>query len=148
VSGTVLKFCDPRLVFDGTEGVRSHFHVLRFRTHFRRLRVRLVPLACFALPNMFRAVQRASGLVFMFCALGLILGDTEGVGSNFHVLRSQTRFRRNQGRRVPLSCFAVPHSIWAVPTTSSPVFMFCALGIVSHYKVISHYHITDKTGDP
>jgi ABC-type sulfate transport system permease subunit len=35
-SGLVLMFCAPELVFGGTEGVVSRFHVLRSRTHFRR----------------------------------------------------------------------------------------------------------------
>jgi hypothetical protein len=47
-------------------------------------------------------------------------------GSRFHVLRSQTHFRRYRGRRVPFSCFACPHSLSAVQRTSCPVFMFCA----------------------
>jgi hypothetical protein len=33
-SDPVFMFCAPRLVFGGTEGVGSHFHVLRARTHF------------------------------------------------------------------------------------------------------------------
>jgi hypothetical protein len=39
-SGLVFMFCAPRLIFGGTEGVVSCFHVLRFRTHFRRYRRR------------------------------------------------------------------------------------------------------------
>jgi hypothetical protein len=62
-SGPVFSFCAPGLVSDGTEGVRSSFHVLRARTSFRRYGWRLVP----------------------FCALGLVFGDSEGVGYRFHV---------------------------------------------------------------
>jgi hypothetical protein len=58
-SGPVFIFPAPGLVFGGTEGVGSHFHVLRAQTHFRRCRVRQVP---------FSAVTRALGLVFMFCS--------------------------------------------------------------------------------
>jgi hypothetical protein len=36
-------------------------------------------------------------------APGLVLGGTEGVRSRFHVLRSRTRFRRYRGCRVPSS---------------------------------------------
>jgi hypothetical protein len=36
--GPVFMFCASRLVFGGTEGVGSRFHVLRSRTHFRRYR--------------------------------------------------------------------------------------------------------------
>jgi hypothetical protein len=42
-SGPVFIFCVPELIFDGTEGVGSRFHVLRSRTHFRRYRGRWVP---------------------------------------------------------------------------------------------------------
>jgi hypothetical protein len=66
----------------------------------------------------------------MICAHGHIFGGTEGVGSFFHVLRSRTRFRPYQGRRVPFSCFLRPESLSAVPGESGPVFMFCATEIV------------------
>jgi hypothetical protein len=87
----------------------------------------------FALPDPFSAVLRASapvfmfctpgpvfggivcvGLVFMFCAPEIVLGGTEGVGSSFHVLRSQTRFRRYRARQFQFSCFALPDPILAV----------------------------------
>jgi hypothetical protein len=35
-SGPVFMFCALGLIFDGTEGVGSRFHVLRSRTRFRR----------------------------------------------------------------------------------------------------------------
>jgi hypothetical protein len=41
-SGPVFMFCTPELVFVGTEGVGSRFHVLRSRTRFRRYRGRRV----------------------------------------------------------------------------------------------------------
>jgi hypothetical protein len=41
-SGPVFMFCAPKLVFGGTEGVGSRFHVLRARTHFRRYRGRRI----------------------------------------------------------------------------------------------------------
>jgi hypothetical protein len=142
-------FCAPELIFGGTEGVGSRFHVLRSGTHFRQYRGRRVPFSCYALPESFSAVQRASGPIFMFCALGLvfggtevvesffhvllsgfIFGGTEGVGSRFHVLRSRTRFRRYRGRRVLFSSFALPDSFSAVSRASGPVFMFCAPGLV------------------
>jgi hypothetical protein len=66
----------------------------------------------------------------MFCAPGLIFGGAEGIGSNFHVLRSRTRFRRFRGSRVPFSNFARPCSFSMVPRGSGPVFMFCAPGLV------------------
>jgi hypothetical protein len=104
---SVLMFCDPGPFFGGTDGVGSHFHVLRALTHFRSYRWRRVPFSCFARPASFLTVSRAScpvfifcatglffggtegvGPVFMFCAPGLIFGCTEGVGCRFHVLRS------------------------------------------------------------
>jgi hypothetical protein len=121
----------------------SHFLVLRSRTHFRRYRGCQIPLSCFALSVSFWAVPRAPGLVFMFCAPELILGCTEGVGSNFHglrhvlafggtvgvgthfhVLRSHTHFLLYRGRRVPFSCFALFDPYLAVPRASGHVVIF------------------------
>jgi hypothetical protein len=143
-SGPIFMFCAPRLIFGGTEGVRSHFHVLCSRTHFRWCRVRRVPFSCFSRPDSSSTVPRASGPfscfvlsdsisavssvsgpVFIFCPLGLIFGGTEGVGSHFHVLRARTRFRRYQMRRVSFSWFARPDSFLTVSSASGPVFMFC-----------------------
>jgi hypothetical protein len=125
-SGPVLMFCTPGHVFGGTEGVGSRLYVLRSRTRSRRYRGRRVPFSCFALPKSFSEVPSASGPVFMFCAPELVFGETEGAGSNFHVLRSRTRFQRYRGRRVPFSCFARPDSFSDVSRASGPVFMFCA----------------------
>jgi hypothetical protein len=110
-SGPAFMFCVPVLIFGGTEGVMSRFHVLCFRTGFRRCRVRRVPF-------------------FMFCAPELIFGGTVGVGSRFHVLCNLTRFRRFRGRRVSFSCFARPKSFSAVLRESCPGFMFCAPRLV------------------
>jgi hypothetical protein len=66
----------------------------------------------------------------MFCAPGLVLGGIEGVGSRFHVLRFRNRFGRYRGRPVQFSYFAIPDSFWAVPRVSSPIFMFCAHGLI------------------
>jgi hypothetical protein len=62
----------------------------------------------------------------MFCAIGLILDGTEGSGSSFYVLRSQSRFGRYRGRRVLFICFSLSVSFSAVPRASGIVFMFCA----------------------
>jgi hypothetical protein len=128
--GSVFIFCAPELVFGGSEGLRFLFHVLRFRTHFRRYRGRWVPFSCFAIPVMFSAVPRASGPFFMYCAPGLVLSGTEGVRSRFHILRSLTHFRRYRGRRVHFSCFVLPDSFSPVPTASRSFFMFYAPGLV------------------
>jgi hypothetical protein len=93
-SGPVFMFCASRLVFSGTEGIGSRFHVLRSRRRFRRCEGRRVPFSCFALLDSFSAVLWASGPVFKFCAPGLVFGGAEGVGSCFHVLRSRTLFWR------------------------------------------------------
>jgi hypothetical protein len=103
-----LMFCAFGLVFGGTEGVRSRFHILRSRTHFRRYRGRRVPFSCFALSNSFSSVPRASGPVFIFCAPELVFSGTEGAETRFHVLRFQTRFGQYRGCRIPLICFALP----------------------------------------
>jgi hypothetical protein len=110
VSGPVFMFYSPGLIFDGSEGVGSRFHVLRSRTRFRRYRGRQVQFSCFALPDLFSAAPRASGPVFMFYDPSLVFGGTEGVGSHFHVLRCRTHFRRYRGHRVSDSCFALPDS--------------------------------------
>jgi hypothetical protein len=60
---------------------------------------------------MFSAVLRASGPVFMFCALRLI-------------------FLRYRGRRVPISRTTRPDSFSAIPRVSGPVFMFCPPGLI------------------
>jgi hypothetical protein len=104
-SSIVLMFCEPKLVFDRTEGVGSRY---------RRYRGHKFSFSCFARPESFSAVPRAAGLVFMFCAPGLIFGGTEGVGPRFHVLRVRTRFQRCPVRRVPFSCFAHSDSFSAV----------------------------------
>jgi hypothetical protein len=90
--GPVFMFCPPELIFGGTEGVRSRFHVMRSRTHFWRYLERRVHFSCFSLPDSFSAVPIVLGPVFMFSAPGLVFGDTEGVRSCFHVLRSRTHF--------------------------------------------------------
>jgi hypothetical protein len=128
--GTVLMFCVPGLVFGGTDGIGSHFHVLRALTHFPRNQGRRVPFSCFERPDSFSAAPRASGPVDKFCAPGLVFDGTEGVGSRFHVLRSRNHFRRYRGRQVPFSCFARPESFSAVSRASGPVVMFCAPGLV------------------
>jgi hypothetical protein len=129
-SGPVFIFCAPGLVFGGTEGVGVCFHVLRARTRFRRYRVPRVPFSCFARPDSFSAVPRASGSFFMFCAHELVFGGIEGVRSRFLVLHARNRIQRYRGRRVPFSCFARPDSFSAVPTASGPVFKFCAPGLI------------------
>jgi hypothetical protein len=142
-------FRTPGLVFDGNEGVGSRFNVLHARTLFQRYRGRPDPFSCFAIPDSFLAVPRASGPVLMLCAPGLVFYGTEGVGSQFYVLRARTIFRRYRGGRVtfscfrarthflryrgrpvPFSCFALPDSFSAVPRASGPVFMFGAPGLV------------------
>jgi hypothetical protein len=149
-------FCAPGLVFNGIEGVGSHFQVFRSRNRFRRYRGRRVPFSKFARLDSFSAVPRASGHafmfsavpivsgpVFMFCALGLVFGGTEGVRYRFHVLRAQTRFRRYRGCRVPFSCFARSNTFSAVSRESGPVFKFCAPVLVfSSIEVVgSRFHI-------
>jgi hypothetical protein len=98
-------FCAPELIFAGTESVGYRFHVLRALTHFRRCGGCRVSFSCFALPDTFSAVPRASGPVLLFCVPVLVFDGTEGVGSRFHVLLSRIRFPE-------------------VPRASGPVFMF------------------------
>jgi hypothetical protein len=131
------------LIFCGTEGIQSRFHVLLDRIHFRQYRGRLVPISCFARPFSFSMVPRALGPVFMFCSSGLIFSCTEDVGCRFNVLLVRTHFRRYRGRRVPFSCFARPDSFSAVPRASAPVFMLCAPELVfgCTVRVRSRFHV-------
>jgi hypothetical protein len=126
----IFMFCTPRLIFGCTEGVVSSFNVLSSRTHFRRYRGRRVRFSCFALPESFSAVAGAWGPFFLFCAPDLNFRGTEGGPSHFHVFRSRTCFRRNRGRRVPFSSFALPYSFSKVPRASGAVFTFCAPGLI------------------
>jgi hypothetical protein len=90
----VIMFCATVLIFGGTMGVGSRFHILRDRNHFRRYRGRRVPSSFFSISKPLSAVPWASGPIFMFSAPGHVLGVTEGVVSRFLVLRSLTRFRQ------------------------------------------------------
>jgi hypothetical protein len=123
-------FCVPERVFGGNEGGGSRFHVMRARTHFWRYRVRRVPFSCYAHPDAFSAVTRATCPVFMLCAPGRLFGGNEGDESRFNVMRARTRFRRYQGRRVTFSCYAHPYSFSAVARASGPFLMFYASGLI------------------
>jgi hypothetical protein len=142
-SGPIFMFCALKLIFGGIVGVMSRFHVLRSRTHFLRYRGRPILFLCFPLPDMFLAVWRASGSIFMFCASELVFIGTDGFVSRFHVLPSQSRFPRYRGRRDPFSCFALPDAFSAVPRASGPVSMFCAPGHVycDTKGVWSRFHV-------
>jgi hypothetical protein len=142
-SDPVFIFYAPIRIFGDTGGVQSRFHVLHSRTRFRRCGGRQVSFSCFALPDSFSAVPRASGPVFMFCVHVLVFGCTDGVGSPFHVLRCRTRFRRCGGRRVPFLCSTLPNSFSVVSTASSLIFMFCAPGLIfsGSEDVGSRFHV-------
>jgi hypothetical protein len=134
-------FCAPGHVFGRAECVGSRFHILRTGTRYRRYRWRQDPFPCFALPNSFSAVPRASTPVFMYFAPGLVFGFSKGVGSRFHVLHYQTQFRPYRGRRLPFSCFALPNTLSTVRRASGPVFTFCAPGLIfsGNKDVGSHF---------
>jgi hypothetical protein len=141
--GPVFKFCAPGLIFCGTAGARYCFHVLLSRICFRRYRGRPFLFSCFALPDKFSTVPRASCSDFMFCAPGHVFDGTEGVESHFDVLRVRTHFRRNRGCSTPFSYFARPDSFSSVPRVLGSVFMFCAAGV--GFRVIegvgSRFHV-------
>jgi hypothetical protein len=126
----IFMFCVPKLIFNGTEGVRFRFNILRFQTRFLRYRVCQVQFSCFAFSDSFSVVPSASRLVFMFCTPGLIFGGSEGIRSRFNVFRSRTCFWRRGGRQVPFSFFALPVTFSAVFRASGPVFIFCTSELV------------------
>jgi hypothetical protein len=149
---SVFKFFASELIFSGTEGAGSRFHVLHFHTHCRRYRGRRVSFSCFALSNPFscfafhdpfRAEPRASSPIFMFRASRHVFGGTESDGSHFHVLCSRTHFRLYRGHWVPFSWFALPSSFSTVPSASDHALMFCAPELVFGYTegVGSSFHI-------
>jgi hypothetical protein len=109
-SGPVFTFCALGIIFDGTEGVRSRFLILRVRTRFRRYRGCRVPFSHLRFRTHFRRYR--------------------GRRVPFSCLRARTHFRRNRGRRVPFSFFALPDSFSALPSASGLVFMFCSPGLV------------------
>jgi hypothetical protein len=128
-SGPVFIFCTLWLIFGGTEGFGSHFHVFRSRTHFSLYRGHRVPFSCFVLPGTFSAVRRASGPGHVFRSHACLRARIQFW---LNVLRSRTHFRRYRARRFPFSYFVLPDSFSAVPRVSGPVYMFCSPGVVSH----------------
>jgi hypothetical protein len=123
-SSQVFIFCAPGLVLGVTEGVISRFYIFRSLTRVRRYRGHQVSFLYFALPDLFWAVPRSSGPVFMFCSPRLISSGTEGVDPNFHVSRPRDSFS-------------------AVLSASGTVFMFCAPGLIFRGTegVESHFHV-------
>jgi hypothetical protein len=108
-------FCATRLVFEGTEVVRSRFHIV-------------------SLPNSFSTVPRASSPVFMCCAPGLVFDGAEGDGAEgvgyrghqtlFSCFALTASFQRCRVCRVPFSCVARPNSFSAVPRRPVPFSNF------------------------
>jgi len=141
--GPRFNFCAPVRIFGVNEGVGSGFQILRSRTHFRCYRGHQVRFSSFMQPDVFSTVPGASGPVFTFCAIGRVFGDSEHVGSRFHVLRSWTRFRRFRACRVPFSIFPLPGAFSPLPRASDPVLMFCGPGRVfgGSEHVGSRFHV-------
>jgi hypothetical protein len=110
-------FCAHGHASGGTEGVGSHFHVLRAQTHFRRYRGRRVPFSCFARPDLFLVELRASTLIFMFCVPRIVSFGTKVVESRFPILKSRT-------------FFALPGTFSAVRRLSALDFKFCASRLI------------------
>jgi hypothetical protein len=127
-SGPVFMFYAPGLIFGGTEGVRSRFHVLRPQTHYRRYRGRRLPFSRFAHPNSFSAVPRASGPVFLFCDPGLF-SAYRGRRVPFSCFARSDSFLAVSRVSCPVSCFELPDTFLAILRASGPVFIFCAPGL-------------------
>jgi hypothetical protein len=122
-SGSVFMFYAPELIFRGTTGIVSRFHVLRSRTRFWRYRGRRVPFSCSSCPDSFLAVPGASGPVFKFCAPGHTLAAASASGHVF--------------------MFCAPRLVTAVPRATGPVLMFYTPGLVfGGSKVVrSRFHV-------
>jgi hypothetical protein len=84
----------------------SIFHIMRFRTHFRRHRG---PLHA----------------VFKCCDFGVVIEVFEIVVSYFHFLRYLTHFWRSQIRCVHFSRFALNNSFSTIRGPLCVVFKFC-----------------------
>jgi hypothetical protein len=128
--GPFIMFCAPGLVFDGTEGVGSHFHVLRFRTRFGgtvSVGSRFHVLRSRA---RFRRYRGRRVLCSLFCAPELIFGGSEGVGSCFPVFAPLYSFSAVLGASGPVFFFCAPGLFSAVPRASVAVFMFCVLVLI------------------
>jgi hypothetical protein len=123
-------FCAPELFFGGTKGVKTLFYILHSRTYFRQYRRRRVPFSCFALPDSFSAVPRASSPVFMFCSPGFVFGGTRGDESRFHVLRSETQFSAVPRMSAPVFMFCASELVFGDTDGTRPVLMFCAFGLI------------------
>jgi hypothetical protein len=142
-TGSVFMYCSTRLVFGGTEGVGSPFHILHSRTCFQRYGGRRVPFSCFTRLDLSLVETRVLGPILIFCAPGVVSRGTEGVGSRFQVLRSRTHFWQYRGHWIMFSHFARTDSFSAVPRALTLVFMFCAPGLVfgGTGGVGSHFHV-------
>jgi hypothetical protein len=80
--GQVFRFYSPGLIFGGTEGARSSFHVLRSGLIFddnKGVRSRFFV----SFLDSFSAVPKVSSLVLIFCAPGPVFRATEDVGYTF-----------------------------------------------------------------
>jgi hypothetical protein len=142
-------FCAPRLIFGGTEGVGSLFHILREQNRFRLNRGRQLPFLCFVLPDSFFAVMRASAPVFKFCAPGIIFDGTEGIRSRFHVCTLGHVFGDREGVGSRFHVLRTRNRFSAVPRVLVSVYMFCAPEVVSRGTegVRSRFHVLrDRTG--
>jgi hypothetical protein len=116
VSGLIVMFCAPRLVLGGTEGVRFSFFYLALLDPFSEVPRAWGPIFMFYAPELiFRGIEGLSSRFHVLCS-GLVFGCTEGARSHFNALRTQTHFRWYRAPQVPISCFALPNYVWAVPS--------------------------------
>jgi hypothetical protein len=123
-SALFFMFCAPGLIFDGTEGAGSRFHVLRSQARFWWCGGRRV------LPDSFSTVSRVSHPVFIFCALRLIFVGSGGVGSRFHVLRARSPFGVTEGIGSRFHILLSRTSFFVVPRASAPLLIPYTPGLV------------------
>jgi hypothetical protein len=125
-SGSIFMFCATKLIFGGTEGLGSRFHVLCSRTHFKRYRGSRVLFLWFALVGLFWGILIACCAAP--CSAVLAPFDTRG-DSYFTNLKGPPVNPTAVGRVAACRSCAAQQTIailfWAIPRASGPIFMLC-----------------------
>jgi hypothetical protein len=104
-----LTFCSPRLIIDGPGDAVSNFTFCNPK-HIFGCQMSCVLFLIITLTYSFFMVPRVLRLIFMFCASEIVFGGPDVDESDFHILHSQTSFRRSLRCWVQFSLFVLPNS--------------------------------------